>query len=170
MIEPFGGHVPLVHPTAWVHPSAVVIGEVNLGEECSVWPTAVLRGDMGAIEIGAFTNLQDGAICHDTGGISVTRIGRRCTIGHRAILHGCIVEDDCLIGMGAIVMDNAVIGAGSIVAAGALVTAKRVIPPGSMVMGSPGVVTRPVTEKDTQWIGYSWKVYLERAQAWRNTR
>jgi carbonic anhydrase/acetyltransferase-like protein (isoleucine patch superfamily) len=168
MIQPFAGLVPSIHPSVFVHDSAVIIGDVRLDEDVSIWPTAVLRGDMGLIEIGARTNIQDGAIAHDTGGISVTRIGQRCTIGHRAILHGCIVEDDCLIGMGAIVMDNAVIGRGSIVAAGALVTAKKVIPPGSMVMGSPGQVTRPVSAKDTEWIAYSWKVYLERAQAWRN--
>ena len=168
MIESFGGLTPHIHPSVFVHPSAVIIGDVRIADDASIWPTAVLRGDMGLIEIGACTNIQDGAIAHDTGGISTTRIGQRCTIGHRAILHGCIVEDDCLIGMGAIVMDNAVIGRGSIVAAGALVTAKKVIPPGSMVMGSPGQVTRAVSPKDTEWIAYSWKVYLERARAWTN--
>ena len=121
MIEALEGLVPVVHPTAWVHPSAVLIGEVELGPNVSIWPTAVLRGDMGLIRFGADSNLQDGAVCHNTSGRSETLIGERVTVGHRAILHGCIVEDDCLIGMGAIVMDNARIGAGSFVAAGAVV-------------------------------------------------
>lgn len=167
MLQEFDGLVPRVHHTAWVHDGAYVIGDVELGAEVSVWPTAVLRGDMGLIAVGAGSNLQDGAICHDTGDLSVTRIGERCTVGHRAILHGCTIEDDCLIGMGAIVMDNAVIGRGSIVAAGALVLAKRVIPPGSMVMGSPGKAVRAVTQEEREWIDYSWKVYRERARTWR---
>jgi carbonic anhydrase/acetyltransferase-like protein (isoleucine patch superfamily) len=122
---------------------------------------------MGPIRVGAQSNLQDGAICHNTGGMSVTTIGARVTVGHRAILHGCTVEDDCLIGMGAIVMDNAVIGRGSIVGAGAVVLARRVIPPGSMVLGSPAEVARPIKDAETQWILHSWQVYLERARMWR---
>ncbi len=167
MIQNFDGLTPDIHPTAWVHESAVVIGEVQLEEEVSIWPTAVLRGDMGPIHVGAFSNIQDGAVCHDTGGLSAARIGKRVTVGHRAILHGCIVEDDCLIGMGSIVMDNAVIGAGSIVGAGAVVLANRVIPPGSMVLGSPGKVVRPLTDAERGWIQYSWQVYVDRARVWR---
>jgi carbonic anhydrase/acetyltransferase-like protein (isoleucine patch superfamily) len=167
VLQTFEAFAPRVHETAWVHEGAWVIGEVTLGAEASVWPTAVLRGDMGPIVVGESSNLQDGAICHNTGGVSATRIGARVTVGHRAVLHGCIVEDDCLIGMGAIVMDNAVIGAGSIVGAGAVVLAGRVIPPGSMVLGSPGKVTRAVTDGEREWIAYSWQVYVERARSWR---
>ena len=167
MVENFGEHEPTIHPSAWIHVGAWVIGEVAIDADASVWPTAVLRGDMGPIRLGANSNVQDGAICHNTGGISVTTIGDRVTIGHRAILHGCTVENDCLIGMGAIVMDNAVIGAGSIVGAGAVVLARRVIPPGSMVLGSPSEVTRPVKEAERAWIEHSWKVYVERARMWR---
>jgi carbonic anhydrase/acetyltransferase-like protein (isoleucine patch superfamily) len=167
VIQSFDGHAPLLDPTAWVHPLACVIGEVRLAMGVSVWPGAVLRGDMGAIEVGACSNLQDGAICHDTGGRSVTRLGQRVTVGHRAILHGCIIEDDCLVGMGAIVMDNAVVGRGSVIGAGALIPADRVIPPGSLVIGSPGKVVRPVTDAEIAWIAYSWRVYADRAEAWR---
>jgi carbonic anhydrase/acetyltransferase-like protein (isoleucine patch superfamily) len=167
MVQEFESFVPKLHPSAWVHEGAWVIGEVELGEEVSVWPTAVLRGDMGLIRVGAFTNLQDGAVCHDTGGKSVTTVGERVTVGHRAILHGCTVGDDCLIGMGSIVMDNAVIGSGSIVAAGAVVLAGRVIPPNSMVMGTPGKAVRSVTPAEQDWIAYSWRVYVERARSWR---
>lgn len=166
MIQPFAGLVPQIDPTAWVHEGAWVIGEVTLGPRASVWPTAVMRGDMGPLVLGADSNLQDGAICHNTGGRSETHIGARVTIGHRAILHGCRVEDDCLIGMGAIVMDNAVIGRGSVVGAGALVLANTVIPPGSLVLGSPAKAVRSTSSKDTEWIAYSWQVYGERARQW----
>jgi carbonic anhydrase/acetyltransferase-like protein (isoleucine patch superfamily) len=167
MVQDFDGRTPRVHPTAWVHDGAHVIGDVELGADASVWPTAVLRGDMGPIYVGEGTNLQDGTICHDTGGLSQVRVGDRVTVGHRAILHGCTIEEDCLIGMGAIVMDNAVIGRGSIVGAGAIVLANRIVPPGSMVLGAPGRVVRDVTAKERGWIDYSWRVYVDRARAWR---
>ena len=167
MLEAFDGHEPKVHADAWIHPGAWVIGAVEIGPGASVWPTAVMRGDMGPLDLGENSNLQDGVVCHNTDGISKTRVGARVTVGHRAILHGCIVEDDCLIGMGSIVMDNAVIGRGSIVGAGSVVLANRVIPPGSMVLGSPGKVARSVTDKERAWIEYSWRIYLDRARSWR---
>ena len=167
MIQSFSGLTPQVHPDAWVHETACVIGEVRLDAGVNIWPTAVLRGDMGQIWIGENSNIQDGAVAHATGGISQTRIGQRVTVGHRAILHGCIVEDDCLIGMGSIVMDNAVIGAGSMVGAGAVVLAGRIIPPGSMVLGSPGKVVRPLNDGERAWIDGSWRIYCERARQWR---
>lgn len=166
MIQDFAGLVPVVDATAWVHESAWVIGEVVIHARASVWPTAVLRGDMGSIVLGADSNLQDGAICHNTGGRSETHIGERVTVGHRAILHGCRIEDDCLIGMGAIVMDNAIIGTGSVVGAGALVTANTVIPPGSMVLGAPARAVRPVSERDKKAIAVGWTTYLETARHW----
>ena len=168
MIQTFDGLTPKIAETAWVHELACVIGEVELGDGVSVWPGAVLRGDMGPIIIGKNSNLQDGAICHNTGGLSETRIGERVTVGHRAILHGCIVEDDCLVGMGAIVMDNAVVGAGSMVAAGAVVTMKQVIPPGSLVMGSPSRVVKAITDKQRELIEHAWVVYVEKSQKWLN--
>jgi carbonic anhydrase/acetyltransferase-like protein (isoleucine patch superfamily) len=144
-----------------------VIGDVTLADGVGIWPTAVLRGDMGAIRIGAFTNIQDGTICHDTGGLSETEVGERVTVGHRVILHGCTVGDDSLIGMGAILMDNAVIGAGSIVGAGALVTMGKVIPPGSLVLGSPARVVRATTEEERRKIDSAWREYAKKAALWR---
>jgi carbonic anhydrase/acetyltransferase-like protein (isoleucine patch superfamily) len=159
MIEPFAGRLPEIDATAWVHPTAVLIGDVRLGPNASVWPTAVLRGDMGPIEIGAWSNVQDGTICHDTGGLSATRVGERVTIGHRVILHGCTIGDDCLIGMAAVIMDMAVIGAGSLVAAGTLIPPRKEFPPGSVIQGSPGRLIRQVTDSDRAMIDHGWRAY-----------
>jgi carbonic anhydrase/acetyltransferase-like protein (isoleucine patch superfamily) len=168
MIEAHGGHRPQVDPTAWIHPSAVVIGEVVLGPQVSIWPTAVLRGDMGLIVIGEASNVQDGAICHDTGGRSETRVGRWVTIGHRAILHGCVIGDRCLIGMGAIVMDNAVIGEGSLIGAGAVVPPGKVIPPGSVVLGTPGRVVRSAGPVESEMIDGGWRAYVDKLPGYRS--
>jgi carbonic anhydrase/acetyltransferase-like protein (isoleucine patch superfamily) len=132
---------PQIDPSAYVSPHAVVIGDVRLAARSSVWPTAVLRGDINFIEIGEGSNIQDGAIVHLAEDLPV-RVGRLVTVGHRAILHACTVEDECLIGMGATVLDGAVIGRGSIIGAHALVTKGAQIPPGSLVMGMPGKVVR----------------------------
>lgn len=125
--------------TAFIHECATVLGDVTLGERVSVWPSAVVRGDNDRVVIGDDSNVQDGAILHVDDGIPCL-VGARVTIGHRAIVHGATVEDDCLIGMGAIVLNGAVIGRGSIVAAGALVPEGMVVPPGSLVVGVPGRV------------------------------
>ena len=140
MIHEFKDKVPEIHPTAWVHPDATVIGEVILHAGVSIWPGAVLRGDMGLIEIGEDSNVQDNCVVHMTSGQSVTRVGARCTIGHRAVLHGCIVDDDCLIGMGSILLDNCHIGSWSVVGAGALVTGRKSFDPGLLLIGSPARV------------------------------
>lgn len=169
MIETLDGLTPKIHPTAWVHDSAVVIGEIELAADVSIWPTAVLRGDMGRIVFGAGSNLQDGAVCHNTDGRSETLVGERVTVGHRAILHGCIVEDACLIGMGAIVMDNAHVGTGSFIGAGAVVPPGSRIPPGSMVMGIPGRVVRPVNPREQDAIAYAWKHYVETVARYRGS-
>lgn len=166
MLQEFQGMMPHLHETAWAHEGAWLIGDVELAAGASVWPTAVLRGDMGPIRIGENSNIQDGAICHDTANMSQTIVGARVTVGHRAILHGCVVEDDCLIGMGAIVLDGAIIGKGSVIGAGALVTMNKVIPPGSMVLGSPGKVVREVSDKERGWVEYSWRIYAEKATLW----
>src|SRR5690348_17849918 len=110
-----------IHPTAFIHPSAIVLGDVTLGARVSVWPTAVLRGDSDAIVIGEDSNVQDGTVVHADEGIP-THIGKRVAIGHRAIVHGATIEDDVLIGMGAILLNGSRVGSGSIVAAGAVVT------------------------------------------------
>ena len=167
MLQTFNGHTPQVHDTAWVHEGAWLIGEVRLGEQVSIWPTAVLRGDMGPIVVGDQSNIQDGTVCHNTGGWSETHIGKRVTVGHKVILHGCRVEDDCLIGMGAIVMDTVVVGAGSVVGAGALITAGKIIPPNSLVLGSPAKVVRQVTERERQMIAHGWQEYVSKMAMWQ---
>jgi carbonic anhydrase/acetyltransferase-like protein (isoleucine patch superfamily) len=132
---------PLIDPSAYVAPQAVVMGDVRLAARSSVWPTAVLRGDINYIEIGEGSNIQDGCIVHLADDLP-TIVGKLVTVGHRAILHGCTVEDECLIGMGATILDDAIIGKGSIVGAHALVTKGMRIPPGSLVMGTPAKVMR----------------------------
>ncbi|MFQ5678191.1 MAG: gamma carbonic anhydrase family protein [Gemmatimonadota bacterium] len=134
---------PEIHATAFVAPSADLVGDVRLGREASVWYGCVLRGDMAPIRIGEATNIQDLTVVH----VDVDRpavVGARVGIGHRAIIHGCEIEDECLIGMGAIVLSGAVIGRGSLVAAGAVVTEGAQVPPGSLVVGVPGRVVREV--------------------------
>ena len=150
MNETFKGFSPSVHDTAWVHDSAVLIGDVDVQAKANVWPGCVLRGDQGRIVIGEETSIQDGSIAHCTGGMSETIIGARCTIGHRVVLHGCIVSDDCLIGMGAILLDNCEIGSGSIIGAGALVPVGKKIPPRSKVMGIPGKIVGEVSDWEYQ--------------------
>ncbi len=145
MLRPFRSIVPNVHPTAFVDESAQVIGDVAIGEESSVWMNAVIRGDVNSIRIGRRTNIQDGTVVHVMASDYPTRVGDEVTVGHSAIVHGCIVEDRCLIGMGAILLNGSHVGTGSIVAAGALLTEGTVIPPGSLVMGSPGRVKRSLS-------------------------
>ena len=158
-----------VHPTAFIAAGAVVLGDVTLGEESSVWYGAVVRGDMAPITIGARTNLQDGTIVHVDEGVPCT-VGQRVGVGHRVILHGCTVEDDCLIGMGAILLNNVRIGTGSVVAAGAVIPEGMQVPPGSLVMGVPGRIVRPVDAALTERIAFTWAHYVEQARAHRSGR
>jgi len=167
MIETFAGITPRIDKNAFVHTQSVLIGDVQIDAHASIWPCAVLRGDMGKIHIGESTSIQDGSVCHVTEGISNTIIGKRVTVGHRVVLHGCIVEDDCLIGMGAILLDNCVIGTGSLVAAGALVTVGTRIPPNSLVMGSPAKVVRLIGPKERAMIDHGWPAYVELAKKYR---
>lgn len=161
MIETYKTHTPEIHPEAFVHDHAVLIGDVTIGARASIWPGVVLRGDQGAIRIGEETSIQDGSIGHATGGYSTTTIGARCTVGHKALLHGCTVSDDCLVGMGAILMDNCVIGTETIIAAGALVPVGKVIPPRSLVVGVPGKVVRQLSDEDVvQYIHHGTAEYL----------
>ena len=166
-VESIEGHTPHIPASAWVHGTAAVIGQVRLGERVSVWPQATLRGDEGVIEVGDDTNIQDGTTVHMTGGLSHTRIGARVTVGHNCIIHGCTIEDDCLIGMGSIIIDNAVIGAGSVIGAGTLVTAGKIIPPGSLVFGRPMQIVRPVNDKERAQIHHGWTHYVERSRVYQ---
>ncbi|HEY6194771.1 MAG TPA: DinB family protein [Candidatus Eisenbacteria bacterium] len=154
-----------IHPSAFVAPGAVVVGEVTLGEQSSVWFGCVLRGDGASIEIGARTNIQDLTLVH-VDADAPTRVGDRVTVGHRAIVHGCTIGDDCLIGMGAIVLSGANVGAGSLVGAGALVTERQVIPPGSLVLGAPARVMGPVNDAHRAAIAEGAKHYAELAHAY----
>ena len=140
-IYQLGDHAPDIADDAWIAPDAQVMGNVVLGQGASIWFGAVIRGDGEPIRIGARTNIQDLSVLHTDPGFGVT-IGDGCTIGHRAILHGCTLEDNVLIGMGATILNGARIGAGSLIGAGALVTEGKEIPPGSLVMGAPGRVVR----------------------------
>jgi carbonic anhydrase/acetyltransferase-like protein (isoleucine patch superfamily) len=148
MIRSHRGRMPRVHATAFVDPSAQVVGEVEIGEESSVWMCVVVRGDVNWIRIGRRTNVQDGAVVHGMLKTHPTAIGDEVTIGHGAVVHGCTIEDRCLIGMGAILLNGSHVGTGSIVAAGTLLVEGMKVPPRSLVMGSPGKVKRALSDAE----------------------
>jgi carbonic anhydrase/acetyltransferase-like protein (isoleucine patch superfamily) len=156
-IDRFLTATPNVHSTAFVAPGAVVLGDVTLGEESSVWFGAILRGDIDRIVVGARSNIQDGAVVHLADNLG-TYLGELVTVGHKAILHACTVGDEVLVGMGATILDGAEIGSRCIVGAGALVTGGKKIPPGSMVLGSPAKVVRQLTIEEQSGI----RVWAER--------
>jgi carbonic anhydrase/acetyltransferase-like protein (isoleucine patch superfamily) len=153
MLRPYRTAFPQIDPSAFVDASAQVIGDVHVGPESSVWMNVVIRGDVHHIRIGARTNIQDLAVVHVMRDAHPTIVGDDVTVGHAAVVHGCTVEDRCLIGMGAILLNGCRIGTGSIVAAGALVPQGVVVPAGSMVMGMPARVTRPLTPEEDASIG-----------------
>jgi carbonic anhydrase/acetyltransferase-like protein (isoleucine patch superfamily) len=149
---------PRVHPSAYVDESAQIIGDVEIGEASSIWMNVVVRGDVHWIRIGARTNLQDGTIVHVMRGTHPTVVGDEVTVGHAAVLHGCTIEDRCLIGMGAILLNGTYVERESIIAAGTVVTEGTRIPARSLVMGRPGKVRRPLTEAEVTSI----RAYAER--------
>lgn len=144
MIVPYGGRAPRIPDSAFVAPTAVVVGDVVLGEEASLWYGVIARGDVGAISVGARSNVQDLTILHSTAGRPGLSVGDEVTVGHRAILHGATIHDRCLIGMGAILLDDCEIGAESLVAAGSVVLERTLVPPRSFVAGVPAVVRGPI--------------------------
>jgi carbonic anhydrase/acetyltransferase-like protein (isoleucine patch superfamily) len=148
-----------IDPSAFIHPLAVVCGDVHLGARASVWPTAVLRGDNAAIVIGEQSNVQDGCIIHVDPGVPAI-IGPRVAIGHRAIVHGARIHGSALVGMGAIVLNHAVVGSGSIIGAGAVVREGMVVPPNSLVVGVPGRVIRETTDDERARIERTVDAYL----------
>lgn len=162
LILDFDGSTPTVAGTAWVAPNATLVGSVSLGERASVFYGGVLRADMDSITIGDDTNLQDNVTMHVDFGTPAV-IGARVSVGHGAILHGCVVEDDCLIGMGATVLNRAVIGTGSLVAAGSVVLEDSVIPPRSLVAGVPAKVRREITDAEYEKIQRNASSYVELA-------
>ncbi|MBM4360161.1 MAG: gamma carbonic anhydrase family protein [Deltaproteobacteria bacterium] len=161
IVLPFQGKRPIVGERCYVAPGAALVGDVVLGDESSVWFSAVLRGDDGYIRVGRRTNIQDGTVVHVTSKRWNTTIGDDVTIGHRAVIHGCTIEDGCLVGMGAVILDDAVIGANSVVGAGAVVTPRTKIPPGSMVLGTPARVARPLREEELFMGRFGAAAYLE---------
>jgi len=158
--------MPKIHPTAFVAPGAVVLGDVTLAKESSVWFAAVLRGDMAPISIGEHSNIQDGTICHVDDGQPCI-VGPRVGVGHRVILHGCKVEEECLIGMGSILLNGVVVGKGSVIAAGAVLKEGMIVPPGSLVMGVPGKVVRQVDAELAKRIEGTWRHYVDQAKRYR---
>ncbi|GAB7029494.1 gamma carbonic anhydrase family protein [Streptomyces sp. NPDC021749] len=166
LISAVGGKEPTVDPTAFTAPTSVVIGEVTLTAGASVWYHAVLRADCGPIVLGADSNIQDNCTVHVDPGFPVT-VGDRVSVGHNAVLHGCTVEDDVLVGMGATVLNGARIGAGSLVAAQALVPQGMQIPPGSLVAGVPAKVKRELTAEEREMIRVNASMYRELAAAHR---
>ncbi|MCW0212149.1 MAG: gamma carbonic anhydrase family protein [Pseudonocardia sp.] len=145
------GVAPDVHPEAWVAPGAVLAGRVTLRAGASVWYTCVLRGDMDTITIGERSNIQDGTVVHADPGFPCT-VGAGVSVGHRAVLHGCTIGDDVLVGMGAVVLNGATIGSGSLIAAGAVITQGMVVPPNSLVAGVPGKVRKELSEQERKSI------------------
>ena len=162
MIQGLGRDIPDIAPDAWVHEAAVVIGRVRLGALCSVWPTAVIRGDIERIEVGEGTNVQDGAVLHADPGMPCV-VGRHVTIGHQATVHGCTVGDECLIGIGATVLNGANIGAGSIVGAHALVPEGMVVPNGSLVVGVPARARRELSGDERRGLRAQAERYIANA-------
>ena len=163
ILRSFAGKRPQIGRGVFLAETCAVIGDVVVGDESSIWYSTVLRGDVMAIRIGARTNLQDGTVVHVTSGQFATTVGDDCTIGHSAIIHGCTIEDHCLIGMGATILDGARIGRGSLVGAGALVTPGSDIPPSSLVLGAPARVVRPINPKEKEQIEYGAVHYVELA-------
>ena len=153
---------------AWVAPSATLVGAVRLAAEVSVWYGSVLRADNDSITIGPGSNVQDCCVMHTDPGLPVT-VGARVTVGHRAVLHGCTVEDDVLIGMGAMVLNGALVGAGSLVAAGSVVLEGTQVPPGSLVAGLPAKVRRPLTTQEREGVIRNAADYVDLAARYRTT-
>ncbi|GAB4000991.1 gamma carbonic anhydrase family protein [Spirosoma daeguense] len=150
LIKPVHGIHPQFGENCWYADNATIVGQVTMGRDCTVWFNAVIRGDVNTITIGDRTNIQDGAVIHCTYQRHKTVIGNSVSIAHNAVVHGCTVEDNVLIGMGAIVMDGAVIGSGSIIAAGAIVTQNTIVPPGSIYAGNPAKFLKAVSPEQAE--------------------
>lgn len=166
MIRRFQTVEPRIHSTAFIAENAMVIGDVEIGEDSSVWFGSVVRGDVNYIRIGARTNIQDHTIIHINTGTHPTILEDEITVGHRVTLHGCHVESGCLVGIGSIILDGARLGRQSLIAAGSLVTPNTQIPPRSMVMGAPARVRRELTDDELAGMTRNWQSYVELKQAY----
>jgi carbonic anhydrase/acetyltransferase-like protein (isoleucine patch superfamily) len=161
LLREFKGKRPRVGNGVFLAENAALIGDVEIGNDCSIWYGAVLRGDMHFITIGSRTNIQDNCVLHITADTHPTIVAEEVTIGHSAIVHGCTVKRGALIGMGAAVLDGAVIGESSLVAAGAVVSEGMVVPPRVLVAGVPAKVKRPLTDAELERLSMSWRHYVE---------
>jgi carbonic anhydrase/acetyltransferase-like protein (isoleucine patch superfamily) len=170
MIKPFGNQTPRIHQSAFITDDAIVIGDVVIGEDASIWFGSVVRGDVNYIRIGARTNIQDKTVIHVSSKDHPTVLEDEITVGHRVTLHGCYVERGSLIGIGSIILDGARIGAKSLVAAGSLVTPGTVIPAGSLVMGAPARVKRQLTPDELENLTKSWQNYVELGRAYLSSK
>jgi gamma-carbonic anhydrase len=168
MIRSYRGMHPAIAPGCFIEASAQIIGDVTIGEHSSVWFNTVVRGDVNKIVIGHHTNIQDLCMVHVTRDRHETHVGNYVTVGHGVIIHGCVIEDRCLIGMGARIMDGVVVGAESIVAAGAVITQGVKIPPRSLVTGLPAKVKRPLTDEEVAFIDKHWRNYIEYKETYLN--
>ena len=168
MIRPFRGVHPQIHPTAFIADSAQVIGDVQVGEQASIWFGTVARGDMYYIRIGDRTNVQDNCVLHTRTGEKPTVLEDEVTIGHSVTLHGCHVEKGSLIGIGSIVLDDVRVGTQSLVAAGSLLSPGTIIPPRSLVMGMPARVKRPLTDEEVANLDRFWQNYVEYSAMYLN--
>jgi carbonic anhydrase/acetyltransferase-like protein (isoleucine patch superfamily) len=165
-VRSYRGILPQLSDSSWVDESAVVIGKCQLGEDASIWPNATLRGDVNDIVIGARTNIQDGCVLHTTHESATSKgskciVGQDVTVGHNVVLHGCIIEDECLIGMGAVVLDNAVVQKHVFVGANSLVPPGKVLESGYLYVGSPVKQVRPLTEQEIAFFKYSADHYVK---------
>lgn len=165
----FEGCWPKIPESTFIADGVRIVGDVTFGENCSIWFNAVLRGDVNPIVIGAGTNIQDGALVHTTHKTHTASIGNNVTIGHLAVIHGCTIEDGCLIGMQAVVMDGTVVGKNSLIGAGAVVTQGMKIPPRSLVLGAPAKIIRELTTEEVQSIEASAKHYIEYTKGYNFT-
>ena len=170
MIAEVKGLKPKIPTSAWIAEQATVIGDVSMGEHVSFWPGAVARGDVHWIKIGDYTNVQDGSILHVTNGKFPLSIGARVTIGHKALLHGCTVGDDCLIGMGAIILDGVEVGSGCVVAAGALLPPGKKYPANHLILGAPAKAVRELSKNEQkELIDTGWRNYAQYKEEYRSS-
>lgn len=167
LILPYKGILPKIHPDAWVAPNAAVAGDVEIGADSSIWFGVQMRGDVHVIRIGKRTNIQDGSVLHVTRGVSGCYVGDNVTVGHKALLHACTIEDGAFIGMGAIVLDEAVVESGAMVAAGAVVTPRKRVPKGELWAGNPARKMRDLTQADIDFFPVSAENYVRLSKEYK---
>lgn len=167
IILPYKGKMPEIHPTAFIAPGAVIIGDVTIGEKSNIWFGCVIRGDVQSITIGANTNIQDGSVVHVTRVVGPTTIGNGVTIGHQALLHACTVQDNAFIGMGAQMLDHSVVESEAMLAAGALLTPKKTVPSGQLWAGNPAKYFKELSEKDKAFFPQSAANYVLHGEEYR---